>query len=195
MRLFGSDRIAPLMEKLGMQEGEVIESGLVSYQIENAQRRVETQNFDIRKQLLDYDNVMNKQREVIYKLRDEVLFGASVSAQAKAMIEEDAAEAVAVAAAGRDDAHDWDIPSLSAYLERAFGLQWTPSEADLSRLSAQSLTKDLVAAALEAFDAPLHDEKEDGAQNGDGAPSQQRGMEIIMFRVARVRFERDRCVG
>ncbi|OGS41143.1 MAG: preprotein translocase subunit SecA [Elusimicrobia bacterium RIFOXYD12_FULL_66_9] len=151
MRLFGSDRIAPLMEKLGMQEGEVIESGLVSYQIENAQRRVETQNFDIRKQLLDYDNVMNKQREVIYKLRDEVLFGASVSAQAKAMIEEDAAEAVAVAAAGRDDAHDWDIPSLSAYLERAFGLQWTPSEADLSRLSAQSLTKDLVAAALEVY--------------------------------------------
>ncbi len=66
MRLFGSDRIAPFMEKLGMQEGEVIESGLVSYQIENAQRRVETHNFDIRKQLLDYDNVMNKQREVIY---------------------------------------------------------------------------------------------------------------------------------
>ena len=53
MRLFGSERIAPLMEKLGMKEGEVIESGLVSYQIENAQRRVETHNFDIRKQLLD----------------------------------------------------------------------------------------------------------------------------------------------
>jgi len=151
MRLFGSDRIAPLMEKLGMQEGEVIESGLVSYQIENAQRRVETQNFDIRKQLLDYDNVMNKQREVIYKLRDEVLFGETVSAQAKAMIEEDATEAVDSAAAGRDDAHEWDIPALAAYLERAFGLQWTPSESDLSSLSAASLKKELIAAALEVY--------------------------------------------
>ncbi|MEK7383201.1 MAG: SEC-C metal-binding domain-containing protein, partial [Elusimicrobiota bacterium] len=151
MRLFGSDRIAPLMERLGMKEGEVIESGLVSYQIENAQRRVETQNFDIRKQLLDYDNVMNKQREVIYKLRDEVLFGASVSAQVKAMMEEDAAEAVDVTAAGRDDAHDWDIPALSAYLERAFGLQWKPSDADLSRLSVESLKKELIAAALEVY--------------------------------------------
>src|SRR4029077_11891426 len=89
LRLFGSDKIAPLMERLGMQEGEVIESGLVSYQIENAQRRVETHNFDIRKQLLDYDNVMNKQREVVYSLRDNVLFGSSVSLQVRAMIEED----------------------------------------------------------------------------------------------------------
>jgi len=151
MRLFGSDRIAPLMEKLGMQEGEVIESGLVSYQIENAQRRVETHNFDIRKQLLDYDNVMSKQREVIYKLRDEVLFGESVSAQIKAMIEEDAAEAVDAAAAGRDDAHEWDLPALSAYLERSFGLQWNPADADLARLSAASLKDELIAAAVKVY--------------------------------------------
>jgi len=151
MRLFGSDRIAPLMEKLGMQEGEVIESGLVSYQIENAQRRVETHNFDVRKQLLDYDNVMNKQREVIYKLRDEVLFGESVTAQVKAMIEEDAAEAVDSAAAGRDNAYEWDIPALSAYLERAFDLEWKPTEADLARLSVESLKKELIAAALDVY--------------------------------------------
>ncbi|NMC50215.1 MAG: preprotein translocase subunit SecA, partial [Desulfovibrio sp.] len=68
MRLFGSDRIAGIMDKLGMQEGEAIENRLVTKAIENAQKRVEAHNFDIRKQLLDYDNVMNQQREVIYSL-------------------------------------------------------------------------------------------------------------------------------
>src|SRR5471030_2875834 len=112
MRLFGSDRIAPLMEKLGMEEGEVIESGLVSYQIENAQRRVETHNFDIRKQLLDYDNVMNKQREVIYKLRNEILDGASVAGQVKLMIEEDLEDKIAICCPPDTYPEAWDIASL-----------------------------------------------------------------------------------
>jgi len=73
MRLFGSDRIAGLMDKLGMEEGEPIENRLVSKAIENAQKRVEAHNFDIRKQLLDFDNVMNQQREVIYSLRREYM--------------------------------------------------------------------------------------------------------------------------
>jgi preprotein translocase subunit SecA len=151
MRLFGSDRIAPLMEKLGMQEGEVIESGLVSYQIENAQRRVETHNFDIRKQLLDYDNVMNKQREVIYSLRDNILFGASVSRQIRAMIAEDIAAEVDAAAAEHDDARDWDVATLAAYLERTFGLEWAPSQDDLKGLSTEALKKELTKAALEIY--------------------------------------------
>ncbi len=69
MRLFGSDRISSIMEKLGMEEGEPIVNGMVSKAIENAQKRVEGHNFEIRKTLLDYDNVMNQQREVIYTLR------------------------------------------------------------------------------------------------------------------------------
>ncbi|MFW5735131.1 MAG: preprotein translocase subunit SecA, partial [Oceanidesulfovibrio sp.] len=69
LRLFGSDRISGLMERLGMEEGQAIENKMVSKAIENAQRRVEAHNFDIRKQLLDFDNVMNQQREVIYSLR------------------------------------------------------------------------------------------------------------------------------
>ena len=73
MRLFGSDRISGLMEKLGMEEGEPIENTLVSRAIENAQKRVEGHNFEIRKTLLDYDNVMNQQREVIYTLRREAM--------------------------------------------------------------------------------------------------------------------------
>ncbi len=74
MRLFGSDRIAGIMEKLGMEEGEPIENKMVSKAIENSQKKVEGHNFEIRKQLLDYDDVMNQQREVIYTLRREVMY-------------------------------------------------------------------------------------------------------------------------
>ena len=74
MRLFGSDRIAGLMDTLGMQEGEAIENRMVSRAIEGSQKRVEAHNFEIRKQLLDYDNVMNQQREVIYTRRREIMF-------------------------------------------------------------------------------------------------------------------------
>ncbi|MBI4057278.1 MAG: preprotein translocase subunit SecA, partial [Elusimicrobia bacterium] len=88
MRLFGSDRLSTIMEKLGMEEGEVIESRLVSHQIQSAQRRVEAQNFDIRKQLLDYDKVMNLQREAVYGLRNEILDGKDVSERILQMIEE-----------------------------------------------------------------------------------------------------------
>ncbi|MBI2788726.1 MAG: preprotein translocase subunit SecA [Elusimicrobia bacterium] len=151
MRLFGSDRIAPLMEKLGMKEGEVIESGLVSYQIENAQRRVETHNFDIRKQLLDYDNVMNKQREVAYKLRDEVLFGESVSEQIKAMISEDVAEAVESAIPDENDSRTWNLIELSAYLERTFAIAWTPTAEEATRLSKEPLKSQLLKAAMDVY--------------------------------------------
>ena len=75
MRLFGSDRIAGLMSKMGIEEGQVIEHPWVSHSIEIAQKRVEQHNFEIRKQLLEYDNVMNKQREIIYGRRREVLEG------------------------------------------------------------------------------------------------------------------------
>ncbi|MEK7232546.1 MAG: SEC-C metal-binding domain-containing protein, partial [Elusimicrobiota bacterium] len=144
-------RIAPLMEKLGMKEGEVIESGLVSYQIENAQRRVETHNFDIRKQLLDYDNVMNKQREVVYKLRDEVLFGESVSEQIKAMIAEDVAEQVGAALADETDYQTWNLIELSAYLERTFAITWKPTPDETSRISKKSLERDLLKAAMDIY--------------------------------------------
>jgi preprotein translocase subunit SecA len=78
MRLFGSDRIAGVMEKLGLEEGQVIEHPWVSKSIEIAQKRVETHNFEIRKQLLEYDNVMNKQREVVYTQRHSILEGVSL---------------------------------------------------------------------------------------------------------------------
>ena len=152
MRLFGSDRIAPLMEKLGMKEGEVIESGLVTYQIENAQRRVETHNFDIRKQLLDYDNVMNKQREVVYRLRDDALFSESISAQIKAMISEDIEAALEAALPGDKDPDAASVAELSAYLERTFGIAWAPTPEKTRRLSKDELRGELTAAAMELYE-------------------------------------------
>src|SRR5262249_27796127 len=76
MRIFGSDRISGLMQKLGMEEGVPIEHGMVSRAIERAQKQVEAQNFSVRKHLLEYDDVMNKQRESIYSLRRQILEGA-----------------------------------------------------------------------------------------------------------------------
>ena len=78
MRLFGSDRLVGIMDKLGLEEGQVIEHPWVTKSIEVAQRRVEHHNFEIRKQLLEYDNVMNKQREVIYGQRRQILEGLSL---------------------------------------------------------------------------------------------------------------------
>ncbi|HDG98180.1 MAG TPA: preprotein translocase subunit SecA, partial [Desulfobacterales bacterium] len=78
LRIFGSEKISSIMGRLGMQEGEPIEHGLISKAIENAQRKVEAHNFDIRKHLLEYDDVMNKHREIIYSLRKDILAGKEV---------------------------------------------------------------------------------------------------------------------
>ncbi|ACS78280.1 preprotein translocase subunit SecA [Maridesulfovibrio salexigens] len=88
MRLFGSDRIAGIMDKLGMEEGEPIENGMVTKAIENSQKKVEGHNFEIRKQLLDYDNVMNQQREVIYTLRRDVMYSEDMNEMTAEFVEE-----------------------------------------------------------------------------------------------------------
>src|ERR1700741_174096 len=77
MRIFGSDRISGLMQRLGLEDGVSIEHGMVTKAIERAQKQVETQNFSVRKHLLEYDDVMNKQRETIYALRRRVLEAAA----------------------------------------------------------------------------------------------------------------------
>ncbi len=118
MRLFGSERIQPLVEKLGMKEGEAIEYSLLSKQIENAQKRVEGRNYDIRKTVLQFDDVMNQQREVIYGQRREVLEGDDLKERIAQMRETIIQEAVARCVADESDEGTWDIPELSKYLER-----------------------------------------------------------------------------
>ncbi|MBI5245464.1 MAG: preprotein translocase subunit SecA [Elusimicrobia bacterium] len=151
MRLFGSERITGLMERFGMTEDEPIESGLVSRQIEGAQRRVETHNFDIRKQLLDFDNVMNKQREVVYGLRNQILDGEDVSAQISRMIEEDLTEKAGMWAPKDAYPEAWDMASLSAYLQRVFAVGFNPPPQELKTYDSASLLSELRERAEEAY--------------------------------------------
>ena len=109
MRLFGSDRFRPMLERLSKSGEEAIEFSLVSKQIENAQKHVESRNFDIRKSVLQYDDVMNQQREVIYAQRREVLEGEDVHGQIVEMREKLISEAVLRHVANEADLPTWDV--------------------------------------------------------------------------------------
>ena len=133
MRIFGSDRIAGLMQRLGMEEGVPIEHGMVTRAIERAQKQVEAQNFSVRKHLLEYDDVMNKQRENIYTLRRSLL-------EDSIRLDEDEETADAhgylMALAGdvlddiverfvgaETDVEEWDVPGLKQEIIRVYGVR------------------------------------------------------------------------
>ncbi|HVT37742.1 MAG TPA: preprotein translocase subunit SecA [Gemmatimonadaceae bacterium] len=110
MRLFGSDRIARLMDRMGAQEGEVLTHALITRSIEQAQKRVELQNFQSRKRLLEYDDVMNQQREVIYSLRSFALEGGEeLKGEAVKMVEEAVSRRIETALVGEEDPMEWDV--------------------------------------------------------------------------------------
>ncbi|MBI4269870.1 MAG: preprotein translocase subunit SecA [Candidatus Rokubacteria bacterium] len=148
LRIFGSQRIQKIMERLGMEEGEPIEHKLVTRAIATAQKRVETHNYEIRKHLLEYDDVMNKQREIIYGMRRQILDGES---QAETIAEwiDDLAAATLDGYAARD-AHpeDWDLAGLGEALHRQFDTR-IPSEAHEEVASRDGLDA-LVAEAVKA---------------------------------------------
>ncbi len=123
LRLFGSDRISGIMQKLGMEEGEPIEHNIISKAIENAQRKVEGRNFEIRKTLLEYDDVLNKQREVIYAQRRMALSGEGVHEAILEMIDELAEEAVQRVADPHTPSSQWDLDSLSEMILSMFGIK------------------------------------------------------------------------
>ena len=119
--LFGNtERIQSWMGKLGMQEGENIEHGMVSRAIGHAQSKVEAMNFDIRKQLLDFDKVMSKQREAVYTLRNAVLEGENMTDRLAGMMEESLDEKLALWAPEKAHPEEWDFQSLGAWLARGF---------------------------------------------------------------------------
>ena len=120
MRLFGGDRIAPMVERLGLEDDVPIEYGLLSKQIENSQKRVEARNFDIRKNVLEYDDVMNAQREVIYAQRRDVLRGADVRAQIHGMMEDQIDLALATFCPESQLPEEWDWKGLAEDLNDVF---------------------------------------------------------------------------
>jgi preprotein translocase subunit SecA len=122
MRIFASDRISSIMQKLGMDEGEAIESKLVTRAIENAQRKVEAHNFDIRKHLLDYDDVANDQRKVIYEQRNDLLDGENVAEEVSDM-RFDVIESVIDSYIPRGSIDEmWDVAGLETAFLHEFDL-------------------------------------------------------------------------
>ena len=150
MRLFGNtERIQGWMGKLGMQEGENIEHGMVSRAIAHAQGKVEAMNFDIRKQLLDFDKVMSKQREAVYTLRNAILEGENLTTRLESMVSESLEEKLALWAPEKTHPEEWDYTSLGAWLSRGFGVQQTFSAENYREMN--DLKEELNGALLQAF--------------------------------------------
>jgi len=155
LRIFGAERVQRIMERLGMEEGEPIEHRWINAAIENAQKKVEAHNFDIRKHLLEYDDVMNKQREVIYARRREVLAAESLKAGVLETAE-DLAESVVATHLSRDIApHEWDWKALDDGLFKQFSLRLGLSEAERDGLGPEA-AQELVAERVR----DLYEEKE-----------------------------------
>ena len=122
LRIFGSDKISPLMERLGMENGQPIEHSMVSKAVANAQKKVEAHNFDIRKHVLEYDDVMNRQREVLYALRREIIQAENPKEILLDMADELVDDIVSEVAHEKVYPEEWDIESLNDFLERQFGV-------------------------------------------------------------------------
>ena len=135
MRIFASERVSQLMLKLGMEEGVPIEHGMVTRAIANAQKKVEAHNFEIRKQLLEYDDVMNKQREVIYQHRRAVLSGENLSDDLHDMMEALVESALNVYCPAEQYPEEWDMKGLTEMMQGQFGLDITQGKQDERRLT------------------------------------------------------------
>ncbi len=164
MRIFGSDRISGLMERLGMEEGVPIEHGMVTRAIERAQKQVEAQNFSMRKHLLEYDDVMNKQRENVYTLRRELIDGqvhwdeeVVDSRQYLMALAEDLVDQAVEASCGRAvDPEDWDVDTLKQSVGELAGL----SADTLGALDLHDKNPDEMHDALWAAVKTRYEEKE-----------------------------------
>ena len=145
MRLFGSERIAKMMDKMGLKEGEVIQHSMISKSIERAQKKVEENNFGVRKRLLEYDDVMNSQREVVYKRRHHALFGERLRVDLANMIF-DTSEGSA-----QTNKEANDFKNFEFELIRYFSMSSPISEAEFNKSSAQDIAKQVYKAAFDHY--------------------------------------------
>jgi preprotein translocase subunit SecA len=156
MRIFASERVSQLMLKLGMEEGIPIEHGMVTRAIANAQKKVEAHNFEIRKQLLEYDDVMNKQREVIYQHRRAVLSGETLTDDLRQMMDAMVESALNVYCPAEQYPEEWDMKGLTEMMAGQFGLDLTQGKQDsgdsLRDVGRDALLEDLKVQVREAYD-------------------------------------------
>ncbi len=157
MRLFGSDRVKRLMQALGLEHGEAIEHKMVSNAVERAQKKVEGRNFDIRKQLLEYDDVANDQRRVIYDQRNEILAADDVADAVIGIREEVMETAISDYVPPQSLPEQWDLPGLEAHLKTEFNLdapvvKWAAED---DRFSEEQLRERLQTMHREAYAAKI----------------------------------------
>lgn len=161
MRIFGSERIQGIVDKLGLAEDEAIESKMVSSAIESAQKKVEGNNFDIRKTLLQYDDVINKQREIIYKQRSEVLEGEDLKDQIRDMIRDVVYTAVNSHISGVEEEFQTELQNLVNYLEDICLPKALVKVKDISNLSDEEIKEKLLEAVENIY---IRKEKEIGEE-------------------------------
>ena len=155
MRIFASDRVGSIMQRLGMQEGEAIEHPWVSRAIENAQRKVEGHNFDMRKQLLEYDDVANDQRKVIYSQRNEILAAEDVSDTIELIRADVVNDTISTYVPPQSIEEQWDIPALEEALDGEYGLKldirdWLEQEKNLDEDALRERTIEALSQAYQA---------------------------------------------
>ena len=156
MRIFASERVSQLMLKLGMEEGVPIEHGMVTRAIANAQKKVEAHHFEIRKQLLEYDDVMNKQREVIYQHRRAVLGGTNLKDDLRDMMDGLVESALNIYCPAEQYPEEWDIKGLAELMHGQFGFDIAQGKGDggeaLRAIGRDALLEDLRTQVREAYD-------------------------------------------
>ena len=156
LRIFGGERITGIMEKLGMEDGEPIENRLISKAIENAQAKVEGHNFDIRKQLLEYDDVMNQQREVVYRQRREALNGKSLKPSIEEMIHDKAEEIAYGFSDEKTHPEEWDWKGLKKAVFKQFNFRLDKINGD----TMDGLTREGLAQLIADSSLTVYNEKE-----------------------------------
>ena len=152
LRLFGSDRISKIMEKLGMEEGEPIEHTMVTRAIETAQKRVEAHNFEIRKHLLEYDDVMNTQRQIIYGERNKILEGESLKDTLQEMRGEVIDGQLALYTNEETYPEEWDLAGLTEAVKRQFDLEISWPAEEVPSLTQALLRDSIEERALKAYE-------------------------------------------
>jgi preprotein translocase subunit SecA len=174
MRIFASDRISGIMQSLGMDEGVPIESRLITRQIERAQKQVEARNFDIRKHLLEYDDVMNKQREAIYSIRRELLEGVDQRDYVLELANDILLDLIAQYTPREKSIDEWDADSLRIGVRNQFGVDMTTLGIDLKDTSYEELSGKLSDRVREVYE---------NKENRIGAPYLRYQERMIMLQV------------
>ena len=165
LRIFGSDKIIGWMEKMGLEDDEPIEHRWINRSIENAQKKVEGHNFNVRKQLLEYDDVMNLQRKAIYAMRRQALAGEGIRDMIVEAVEQLADDVMDEHIDPRAHPEDWEVAGIKTSFKRIFGGEWDESEDELRDMAVDEIRDRIIADATAMFEKKEEEVGDDNLQN------------------------------